>query len=371
MIEPITYPYQPDFVTPPGETLLETIETLGITQTDLAQRMGRPEKTVSEIIHTKVEITPETALQLERVLNIPARFWLNLEQNYRAAIARQNERERLQNMPDWLRQVPVAEMAERGWINRVDDQVEQARIVLNFFGVASPQQWNERWLAPTVNYRQSQAFASDPGAVAAWLRWGEIQAQKRSCLPYQAEAFRFALQQIRNLTTEPSEIFEPELIKLCEQAGVAVVLTPPLAKMRISGVTYWLTPHKAVIQLTLRYKTNDHFWFSFFHEAGHILKHGKREMFWENHADIEPDEALLAKEEEANAFARDFLIVPTTYRELTTKAPYISKENIRTFANKIGIAPGIVVGRLQHDGHLPATHCNDLKIKFEWTKEEA
>ena len=75
--------YMPDNVSPPGDTLLETIETLGISQSELAERMGRPKKTINEIIKGKTAVTPDTALQLERVLGVPASFWNNRVRQYR------------------------------------------------------------------------------------------------------------------------------------------------------------------------------------------------------------------------------------------------------------------------------------------------
>jgi Zn-dependent peptidase ImmA (M78 family) len=122
-----------------------------------------------------------------------------------------------------------------------------------------------------------------------------------------------------------------------------------------------------MIQLNLRYKTDDHLWFTFFHEAGHILKHDKRLTFIE---ELQPAATPWGRssgelEEEANKFATNFLIPSESYYRLTRKRT-LSKEAILRFADEAGIAPGIVVGRLQHDGRLPYSHCNDLKRKFEW-----
>lgn len=83
--------YRPDYVSSPGETLLETLETVGISQAELAKRMSGPIKTINEIIQKKAAITAETALQLEQVLHIPAAFWLKREQHYRESLARLDE----------------------------------------------------------------------------------------------------------------------------------------------------------------------------------------------------------------------------------------------------------------------------------------
>jgi HTH-type transcriptional regulator/antitoxin HigA len=128
--------------------------------------------------------------------------------------------------------------------------------------------------------------------------------------------------------------------------------------------TRWLSPSKALIQLSLRYKTDDHLWFSFFHEAGHILKHGKRDVFRKGTTFLMDE----TKEEEANTFAADFLIPRREYLNFTSKNT-LSKVNIKKFASQIKISPGIVVGRLQHDKLLPMSHCNDLKVRFELVRK--
>jgi HTH-type transcriptional regulator / antitoxin HigA len=147
------------------------------------------------------------------------------------------------------------------------------------------------------------------------------------------------------LTREGPEAFVPKLEDLCASAGVAVVFVPELPKIGIWGATRWLGD-KAVIQLSLRYKSNDHLWFTFFHEAGHILKHGRKEIF------IEGKGLNGEKEEEANAYARDKLIPPAQMRRLI-KSGRPTLATVERFADEIGIAPGIVVGRLQHEKVLP------------------
>jgi addiction module HigA family antidote len=359
--------YTPDYVSPPGETLLEILEERGMTQAELAERTGRPKKTINEIINGKAAITPETALQLELVLGVPARFWNNRERLYREALARREEKERLQKQIDWLNLIPVTAMIKLRWIQRYRDKVKQLREVLNFFAVASPEQWEEIWCKTHIYFRKSQAFQSDPGSVAAWLRQGEIAATEIPCATYDAYKFKEALLQIRTLTVKPPEIFQPTVVQLCAEAGVAVVFVPELPKTRISGATRWLNSNKALIQLSLRYKTDDHLWFAFFHEAGHILLHGKRDIFLEGKgvASIEDRD----KEEEANNFAADTLIPPAELKRFLASSQQRSKAGIEHFAAEIRIAPGIIVGRLQHDGVLPPSHCNDLKQRFQWASD--
>lgn len=360
MVDLVQNQYAPDYVSPPGETLLETLETIGMSQADLAERTGKAIKTINEIVQGKAPITPETALQFERVLGVPARFWNNREQRYREFLAQAGERERLQAYVGWLKQVPLKAMCQYGWIRCLDDEIEQLREVLQFFGVATPDQWQTIWLSPQASFRRSPAFETDPVAVAAWLRQGELNAQRLSCKTYNATRFRAVLAEVRQLTHQSPEDFQAELIRLCATAGVAVVFVPELPKVRASGATRWLTPTKALIQLSLRYKSDDHLWFAFFHEAGHLLLHGKREVF----IDLD-DRNRDGKEQEADKFAADCLIPAPQWRRFARQTRY-SKEQILAFAAEAGVAPGIVVGRLQHDKLLPPSHCNDLKRRLEW-----
>ena len=362
MAEEATNRFVPDYSVSPGEVLEDYLESQGMTQIELADLLGFAKKTVNEIIKGKAQIMPETALKLERVFGRPAHFWNNLERRYQEGRARLKDQQRPHEYLDWLKRVPVKAMAERGFIRKFDDKLEQLDDVLRFFDVADPEQWRTVWEQHQVAYRQSQCFETSAEAVSAWLRQGEIEAQRIDCAPYDQRGFQSALDEIRALTREPLEVFEPRLVELCAGVGVAVVLVPELPKTGISGATRWLK-NKAIIQLSFRYKSNDQLWFTFFHEAGHILKHGRKAIF------IEGNGMGDEKEEEANAFARDKLIPPAAYAAFVKTGKRRLNE-IEAFADQIGIAPGIVVGRLQHDKLLPVKHGNKLKIFYRWAGRE-
>lgn len=350
--------FQPDYFVPPGVTLLETIDSIGMTQAELAERTGRPKKTINEIIKGKAAITPETALQLERVLGIPASFWNNLEANYREAIARAQERSRLKAHKAWLNRIPVNHLIKLNWIKKRSSIVEQLEDVLRFFGVASPEAWEEVWGNLKVAFRQSSTFESNPGAVATWLRMGEIIAKDIKCEPYNKRRFIRALHKIRLLTRESHDVFLPETERLCAKAGVAFVLIPAITHCRVSGATHWLSRQKAIIQLSFRYKSDDHLWFTFFHEAGHILYHNKEHVF------LEGNDTKSELEEQANLFAADFLIPREELRGFLKQT--VTAHRVRCFAERLGIAPGIVVGRLQHDGIIKYDQLNHLKRRYQW-----
>lgn len=352
--------YLPDTVSPPGATLWEALSDRSMTQVDLAQRIGMSRKHVKQMLDGQAPITPETALRLERVLGIPARFWNNREQQYRDYLARKEEAEALAHQRAWLRSFKCwRSMVALGWVSEEPDDVARTRSLLNFFAVAAPDTWEGHWASVAVRYRQSARYVPDRFALAAWLRQGEIVAQEIDCKDFDEDTFRRFLTEIRQLTTEPPEVFQPALRDKCAACGVAVVFVPELPKTA-SGATRWLSPHKALIQLSLKYGTDDHLWFTFFHEAGHILLHRKSDIY------IESPGGDSEEERQANCFAADTLISPATLRRFLMEPLPISAARITAFANELSIAPGIVVGRLQHDGHMAHNTFNELKRRFQW-----
>lgn len=351
--------YNPDYVSPPGETLQDTLDMLGLSQAELAERTGRPKKTINEIIQGKAAITPETALQLELVLRVPATFWLAREAKYRAWQARQDEDARIDKDVDFLNHVPIKEMAEYGWIEKSKDKREQTKSALTFFGVVSS---DKVPLVEEAAFRRSQAFATNPWALAAWLRKAELDAQNISVSAYDREKFMRALHQIRTVTAEKPAIFFPQLTKLCAEAGVTIVFVRELPKTSVSGATRWLAHNRPLIQLSLRYKTDDMFWFAFFHECGHVYhEHAKREVLLED----DFGDTLDQREVAANRFAMDTLIPPDEFDQFVKRQP-ITQDSIEKFAKHLRIAPGIVVGRLQHEKKLDWNKFRTMKKSIRW-----
>jgi hypothetical protein len=247
------------------------------------------------------------------------------------------------------------------------DKVERLENVLRFFAVSNPSAWRKQLAANGALFRQSAIFAASPPAVAAWLRWGDIKADRLRCAPFEAHSFKTVLKQIRALTLEEDPaVFVPKVQQLSAGTGVAVVYIPELPKTRVSGATRWLSPSKAMIILSLRGKSHDRLWFTFFHEAAHVLLHGRREGF----IDTDSDTAGLPdlKEDEANRFAQEFLIPAADYKRISS-AHIKDAYTIKRFARTIGIHPGIVVGRLQNDHELDYSYCNELKPRYRWPWE--
>lgn len=353
--------FNPDYAVHPGEILDETLRARGVRRVDLSKRTGLSEKHINQIIHEKAPVTPETAIQLERVLGVSASIWNNLEAFYRLHMAREASRERLKTQVEWADRFPVKELVKRGVIDKPDDPVDVAEKLLNFFAVGSVDAWKNRFENLVVNFRHSTSFRSAPESVAAWLRIGELQAERIDTESYDRDNFVSALYKIRELTALLPKDFGLQMKELCRKAGVALAFAYELPDTHLYGATRWLKSEKALIILSLRLRTDDQFWFSFFHEAGHILHHGKKDIFLDEKG-METNE----KENEANRFATRMLIPENEYRNFIGKLnhQYVSKRAIFDFARAINVAPGIVVGRLQHDRIISYEMLNGLKQKL-------
>ena len=350
-----------DWISPPGSTIADLLEERNWTQAELADRLGVSRKHVNELITGKATISDANAIKLARVLGSTVGFWLNREAGYRAALADQQAIEQLRDDVSWLDELPISHMRKAGWIGTYRDKAQTVSDCLRFFGVGSVDAWRN-WSAGLgqTAYRMSDSATKAFGSIATWLRNGEIQASSLECNDFSREVFNTNLESLRALTLEPDpDVFVPRMQKLCADAGIAVVFAPTPKGCPASGATRWLAPNKALLMLSLRYKTNDHLWFTFFHEAAHILLHRKKLMFLELNQNGDGKE-----EAEANRFAADLLIPPRYYDLLRTLAS--SRAEVSQFAREVGIPPGIVVGRLQHDGIITHRQLNGLKVRYDW-----
>jgi HTH-type transcriptional regulator/antitoxin HigA len=352
----------------PGETVLEYLDFYGWSQRDLARRTGITPKTISEICSGKAPITPTTALAFEKAFRRPAHFWLNLQRHFDEATARTREIAKSRDWNDWAQAFPIKEMRRLGF--SLPPGHSDADSLLSFLGVSSPDSWNSVWKAASVAYRQTQAFETREESIAAWVRETEIVAQGLDIAEFNEDRLLSSLWELRRLTRISAEKILDPIQTICAAAGVGVVLVPELKNTGISGCARWISDKKALIGLTLRYKKDDQFWFTFFHELGHILLHRNKRSFVVDNAaedlsDPIVDPEMQRYEMEANRFACDTLIPPEELGDFVRKKVF-TNDSIHNFADKIDVGPGIVVGRLQHDGVLERHQGNKLKQTLNW-----
>ena len=347
--------------THPGRILRRELKAREMTQAELAARMNRPPQVISDIVTEKKAVTAETADGLELVLGMPAHIWLNLQSNYELTTRRLEHRRELEEQAaknqEILQLVGVKELVKRGWIAKRDHQVEQVREVLAFFGAQSFGAIEHTAVATA--FRVTRGTKVDPWRLAAWMRRGSLLAEQRAPVPkFDREGLAGRVPSLRALTL--SDVPWEPLRASCEEVGVRVVVVPHLPKSGANGVTYWLGSQAPVIQLSLLRNSADKFWFTFFHEVAHVLDGHRKDAY----IDLNVMPRVDQVEASANRFAQDTLIPPSALQDFRAIGRF-DAQSIRSFAASIGVHPGIVVGRLQHEQLIPQGWHNELCKSYD------
>lgn len=342
--------YYPQTVSHPGNTLSEILLEKDMGAKEFAVRTGKPEKTISDVLNGRSGITHEMAILFEQVLKIPAHFWTNRQKKYDEYLARLEYQKTIEEGIQWAKTIPYAKMATLGWVEPALKPENKVINLFEYFEVSNTKAYydyyhNQKLL---VNFRISLKENENAGAIAAWLRQGEIQANTIEVPEFDKNKLKEILPKLKRIMAMQPDNFLSQIQELCNYAGVKVVHTPCLPKAPIHGSTRWLG-NIPLVQLSGRYKRNDIFWFTFFHEIGHILLHGKKYISIEN---IEYDGENQAYEEEANSFSADIVLSQIEEDEILRNAPLNDSDIIR-FAKKFGTHPAIIIGRLQHKRLVP------------------
>ncbi|MFD2824534.1 HigA family addiction module antitoxin [Lacinutrix iliipiscaria] len=349
----------------PGDSIQEHIDFIGMSQAELAERLGRSIPKLNELIKGKAPITKETATKLEYVLGVSANFWLNLERNYQDELLEIEQMEHLEQCEDWVSSFPLAKMKSFGLLPDSRKKTELANSLLKFFRVASPTQWSDIYNGSSLAFKIELRHTSEPQAISVWLRIGELQADKINVASFDKKLLRNSLNLIQQISYEHSDSWLEELQELCASCGVALVYTPCIAKAPIYGATRWIKNNSIpLIQMTDRKKDYNAFWFTFYHELGHVLYHGKKDIFIDGIESITPD---IEKEEEADAFAARMLLSDKERNELF-QYPNFDSELIMHLSKKFQKHPGIIVAQVQrrYNNLYKSIELNSLKTKVKF-----
>lgn len=337
--------------TPPGATIKEQLLDRKMSQKEFASRMDMSEKHISRLINGEVQLTPDVAMRLEMVLGLPAHFWNNLESIYREKLSLvQAENEMTEDL-EIMKKLPYNEMVKNGWIADTHNATDKVINLRKYFEVVRLSLITKPSISGLRCRKLGDGEKSDY-ALLAWAQKAKLEARKVHVNSINIEKLKSIIPEIRKMTVQNPSVF---CNKLCEQlagCGIALVFLPHFGGSFIHGATFYDGP-KIVVGLTVRGKDADRFWFSLFHELGHItLGHLTN--------DSTDDEI----EDEADEFSKNTLIAKDDYNSFVTKGVF-DRNSIQEFARLIGIDSGIVVGRLQKDRHLNFSTFNDMKKRYE------
>lgn len=338
--------------TPPGATIKEQLNDKGMSQKEFAARMGMSEKHISKLINGEVRLTPEVAVRLEVVLGVPAKFWNNLEAVYRERLIKAEAENAMDADEALAKQLPYSEMAKFGWIPETRDSKEKVINLRKYFEVVELSLLENKQITRIACRRLAVTEKSD-FALLAWAQEAKIKARNIDTSPINIKGLINIIPEIRSMTVMKPKEFCPKIKSMLAECGIALVFLPHLKGSFFQGASF-MDGNKIVVGLTARGKDADKFWFSLFHELAHIVLGHIGQV----------DGTTEQDEKDADAWSRDTLIQKEVFDDFVENAVF-SAASIRAFAKTLGIAPGIVVGRLQNEGCIKHSMMNELKEHYE------
>lgn len=337
--------------TPPGATIKEQIVERSMNQKEFSARMGMSEKHISKLINGEVQLTMETARRLEMVLGLPAQFWCNLEAIYREKIVKVNEENTMDFDIEIAKKMPYKEMEKSGWIDCAAKWSERVVHLRKYFEVAQLGFLKEN-LVPGIACRKLSVSEKSDYALVAWVQKAKLESRKVDTQPINIKLLNHSMGQIRKMTILPPDEFCPNLREVLACCGVAIIFLPHMEGSFLQGATFY-DGNKIVLGLTVRGRDADIFWFSLFHELGHIVLGHVGNINGTSEAD----------ENAADEYSKNILIPKEKFDTFVQQNDF-SKEAIVEFAKNVDIAAGIVVGRLQKEGYIKYNRHNDLKDRY-------
>jgi HTH-type transcriptional regulator/antitoxin HigA len=335
--------FTPDWSIHPGIALRQVLEQRSIRQSELAERTGLTPKHVNQIVNEIIGISGDVAVLLERALDIPTRFWVQLDADYTAHASKEKAREQLLDFSEWADGFDESTLRHHHIIDAEDQQITRIEKILKFFGVASPEAFQQTWIQPRVSFRRSQAFTVAEQNTALWLRLVERSAEQVNTDPLRARTLRNVARTLPAMTSlTVLDGFQAARSALAE-AGVVLTFVREVPGTRVCGATWWLGRDKPVIGITERHRKPDIFWHNIIHEIGHILLHPKRTTFLDLDSEKENKDTA---ELEADQFAESILLPKGAEVQITRAS---TRQELAILAARLGVGATIIAGR---HGHL-------------------
>lgn len=351
-----------DYAVHPGAFIREWLDENDMSQGELARRMDVSSKHVSKLL-SGARLTEDVALKLELVTGIASRIWLSYEATYRADLARIGATAQMAAHIDEIQAYPVPFLRKQGFISATARKPGELVLeVLAFFGVASLDELHRRSMPPGVAFRQDAAVAVSAAAVQTWLQIIHLEVAASDPVDHEFDAaiLEELIPSLRALSATADESTGATLVSELANAGVKLLFVQETPGIRAHGIAFWDRGRFPVVALTARGKEDGKFWFSLFHEICHLLKHKHDDVYIDYVK--EPGSEIDAREAEADSFASDVLI---SSKDALRLPSLHSKNDIASFAAEIGVSPGVVVGRLHHEGLWPHSHGRELLTRIE------
>lgn len=352
-----------DLIIPPGETIADVLEERGISQAELALRTGVTPAYVSNVISGKKGISAKFAFALEYALGVSKSFWLNLQANYDAELLEADEdltitdeeriaRDNLKDVVKYLREIGNLPACEKK-----DASILSLRRFFQISNIA-----NLKDIVPAGEFRMSSR-AVDPYVLGAWVRMCQISADSRSVeTRFEKENVDQLISEIKSVMLDQDADLQNVLRKIMLHYGIDLSIVKNFKGAPVQGYIASKRDGSYQMVLTIRGAYADIFWFSLFHEIGHLVNGdvGKAAKFIDGGSDEQ-------KEAAADLFAGNKLLDPEAYKQFVSNDDF-GIEAIKHFANEQNVMPYIVIGRLQKEKFLDYSFFSNYKLRYKWAE---
>jgi len=350
-----------EFIIHPGETLKEVLEERGMSQKELALRTGVTEPHVSNVINGQKAISVTFAKKLEYALGVDASFWINLQANYDKELADFEDINAISDdelkIAENLKNI-VKHLKKKGLI---DQEAHGPMLVVQlrkFLNVSSLKQISE--LSQAGAYRLETATSVDPYILFTWLRMCDLITDNQEI---EQELDTHKLKQkiplIKELMFEENVAeIQSQLRTYLAECGIKFSIVKHFSGAPVQGVIKKNNDSTLNLIMTTRRKFADIFWFTFFHEIGHIINGDVEDKL------VDYDFSKSEAEDRADEFAANTLLDAEEYDRFAQKGDY-SLSCMKQFCAEQNIPPYILIGRLQKDKHLRYYQYSDEKVRYE------
>lgn len=346
----------------PGYYLKEIIDEMGITQDEFAKRLVTTGKNLSDLLNGNTKLSNEIALNLSIMLGTSVDLWLNMQKTYNEKIIEIERRKVEDKEAECVQMIDYSYFVKLEAVPSVRTATKKAEELLKYFRISSFDVFKRSDFL--VNFRMASTSMDEKNLINsnAWVQTALNIGKEIQTEAFNSKKLKDSLPKIRKMTLHDPEFFLPKLHDLLASCGIALVILPHLKNSGVNGAVKWVSKEKVILAINNRRKYADTFWFSLFHEIGHVFQKKIKMLIISGNIE-DMDEANKELEDKADNFAQNILLPKEKYIGFIAKHDF-SEEAVKKFAKDIDIHPGIVAGRLQKEGYVRFDQLNRLKEQY-------
>ena len=355
----------PDLIIHPGETLAEILEDREMSQKELSIRTGMTEKHISTVVRGQKNISVAFAKKLEYALGIDATFWINLQANYDRELLEFEEVNKITeeelSILKPLKQV-VEYMITMKWLKEDMNEAEKVLCLRKIMEVS------DLTAIPNITYNaayRAQIATNvnvDTFVLYAWQRICELLTKDMSVADeLDISMLKESVPEIKKLMFEDINFVQSKLENIFAKCGIAFKIVKHFKGAPVQGFIKKSENDKLILCMTIRQNRADIFWFTLFHEIGHIINGDIQQRFVDFNA-VQSD-----TEAKADEFASEILINAREYKQFVIKGDF-SINAIEAFAREQNVKSYIVIGRLQSDEMLGWDQYHEKIVYYKWAE---